>query len=70
MRRDLTKAIAEGQKLIEKNRKLDLDGVETIDLLHEALRDEGFLSNNVFEVIGKAYLAGLAIGTRNAKKGA
>ena len=68
MKRDLNKAIAEGKRIAEKRDGLDLR-VPELNQLKERFDAEKATAGEahaVFSLIGAAYLAGLAIGTRNA----
>lgn len=68
--RNIQKRIADGKELARKKEKLDLKASELVyflDDFHEKLKNET-LNNTVYDTIVNAYLMGLSIGYRNAKK--
>jgi len=60
--RDINKAIKEGREIVGKRTRLDLSPVE-LNVFKEKAR-EGV---NLDDIIYEAYLAGLAVGSRNIK---
>ena len=64
--RDFQKAIKEGKRIITRRQRLDMFIPES-NLLSNQFIDEGQTNEALLNVIKNAYLAGLAIGTRNKK---
>lgn len=68
MKRNIAKAMQEGRKLADNRPALDLTASELqafFDTFNKTAAEQG-TANAVFNLIGDAYSAGLAIGNRNA----
>lgn len=66
MKRDIEKAIKEGDMIIKANERLDLRVEEIHNLLDKAVEDGGW--NEIYEACIRTFKAGLAIGARYGKK--
>ena len=66
MRRDIKKAIAEGEALVEKNERLGLNVAEISQIREQA--QAGSEADTIYNLIVDAFHAGLAIGYRNRGK--
>lgn len=66
MKRDIRKAIAEGEALVDKNDRLGLDAVEIGEIKEMCQTDNE--AETMYDLIVSAYNAGLAIGYRNGRK--
>ena len=60
--RDINKAVQEGREIVGKRTRLDLSPVE-LSVFKEKAREGVSLDDIIYE----AYLAGLAVGSRNIK---
>ncbi len=63
MRRNFCKQIEQGDKIIEKNERLDLYGSDLHVLLDKAMETRNI--NDFYDAVINAYKAGIAVGTRN-----
>lgn len=66
MRRDIKKAIAEGEALVGRNERLELTAFELNEI--KELCQAGSVENTMFNLIVTAFHAGLAIGHRNSRR--
>ena len=66
MKRDITRAIAEGEALVGRNERLGLDAVEMKQIKELCQTDNK--TETMYDLIVSAYNAGLAIGYRNGRK--
>ena len=69
MKRNIEKAIEQGHRIIQQNEHFDLCLSEMEELIRSAYREERN-EISLFKIVGSAFLAGVAVGTRiNKKKG-
>lgn len=61
--RNIEKAVAEGHEIVKNRPRLDLDAVEL-----KAFLDQIESGEDVISVIADAYMAGVAVGSRNSKR--
>lgn len=61
--RSIEKAVAEGHEIVKNRPRLDLDAVEL-----KAFLDQIESWEDVISVIADAYMAGVAVGSRNSKR--
>lgn len=61
--RNIEKAVAEGHEIVKNRPRLDLDAVEL-----KAFLDQIESGEDVISVIADAYMAGIAVGSRNSKR--
>lgn len=66
MRRDIKKAIAEGEALVGRNERLGLNVAEIRQIREQA--QAGSEADTIYNLIVDAYRAGLAIGYRNSRR--
>ena len=69
MRRNMEKAVAQGQAIINKRPALDLTAVEMRCFYDDFYKDKEKqgASEALFNLITKVFLLGLAVGKRNAE---
>ena len=70
--RDVRKQAEQGQKIIRKHERADLTVSEIhqlADIFIEAQDDLNSVSEGLYEVVTTAFLFGVAVGDRNARRG-
>lgn len=67
MKRNLTRTAAEGREIIKANSRLDLTATD-LQQLYSTITGAADKASAIFEAIGTAYRAGVAVGSRQGKR--